>query len=805
MVERGNLLEKLEAENESLKQRLAQLEAVEVKLAGQRITRADLERIHRLMFDYGPFCYQSLDKSGCFLNVNQTWLEKVGYSREEVIGKRFDYFLAPDSAKNFLRNFPKLKSSGKVRGVEFELVRKDGNSLNMSLMGISGYDDAGSFQQTHCILQDVTEEKESLKKFNSFFYQNPCPMTVTILPERIFVDVNEAFLNSVGYTRNEVIGKTSAELGLFVDEDAVKRMVGQLRTNGSVKKMEMSVRSKKGDVLYGLFSGETIKIKGKTYLLSAMLGITKIKRLQEELRRSEEKFRKLTETAPDWIWEMDLDGKVLYSNPAVEQVTGYKAEDLINKMAPEFIHSDSIGDLKTLISKCIRTRSGWHGHIGYWIHKDGTIRVLEAGGVPLLDENNRVTGFRGIARDITERKQLELEKLDVQQKLLHAQKLESLVVMAGGIAHDFNNLLMGIMGNLELVISDPNIDPVIRQRLESALTASERSAELSTKMLIYSGSGAHIPADIDLKKLLSEMKPDLEQSLTGSATLHMNIDNDLPSVRGEAGHIKRLITNLVTNAWEALGDLPGHITVTASYMDCDESYLSQSSFKATPIPGKYVYIQVSDDGCGMEDEAVEKIFDPFFTTKFWGRGLGMSEVLGMVKGHGGTIHVESSVGRGTTVRVLLPAAAEHVRPIPAKKGVEAHEDLRAQSSSDKKTILVIDDEDLVRDMVMARLDILGYESLAAVDGEQGVEIYKRRINEIDMVLMDFMMPRMNGVEAFEQLLKIDPNVKVILSSGYTEETLGKMFVDRKPDGILHKPYGLDTLKQHLDRILSPDN
>ena len=805
MVERGNLLEKLEAENESLKQRLAQLETLETSLAQREKDLSELQRRNRLLFENGPLSYQSLDKNGCFLDVNQTWLEKVGYSRKDVIGKRFDYFLAPDSAKNFIEKFPLLKSSGKVSGVEFEIVRKDGSILNMTLMGIIGCDDAGSFQQTHCILQDITAERESLKKFNSFFYQNPCPMTVTTLPERIFVDVNEAFLNSVGYTREEVIGKTSTDLDLFINQDSVNKMIDQLRTTGSVKKIEMSVRSRNGDVLYGLFFGETIKIKGKTYLLSAMLGITEIKRLQDELRRSEEKFRKLTETAPDWIWEMNLDGKVLYSNPAVEQVTGYKAEDLINKMVPEFIHPDNIGDLKTLISKCIRTRSGWHGHIGYWIHKDGSIRVLEAGGVPLLDENNGVIGFRGIARDITERKQLELEKLEVQQKLLHAQKLESLVVMAGGIAHDFNNLLMGIMGNLELVMSDPYIDPVTRQRLESALRASERSAELSTKMLIYSGSGAHIPADIDLKKLLSEMKPDLEQSLTGSATLHMNIDNDLPSIRGDAGHIKRLITNLVTNAWEALGDLPGHITVTASYMDCDESYLSQSSFKATPIPGKYVYIQVSDDGCGMEDEAVERIFDPFFTTKFWGRGLGMSEVLGMVKGHGGAIHVESSVGRGTTVRVLLPAAAEHVRAIPAKKGVEAHEALTSQSSSAKKTILVLDDEDLVRDMVMERLDILGYESLAAVDGEQGVEIYKRRINEIDMVLMDFMMPRMNGVEAFEQLLKIDPNVKVILSSGYTEETVGKMFADRKPDGILHKPYGLDTLKQHLDRILSPGN
>ena len=1061
MIDHGATLEKLKAENDSLRQRISELESLEIKLAAQEKTLAEMQRKNSMLFEDGPLSYQSLDASGCFLDVNQTWLEKAGYSLEEVIGKRFDDFLAPDSAKTFLKNFPLFKSEGKVSGVEFEIVKKDGSTLNMILMGVIASDEAGNFQQTHCLLQDVTKERASLDMFNSFFYKNPCPMTVTILPGRTFVDVNQAFLDAIGYTRAEVIGKTSAELGLFVDEDEVKKMVDQLRTTGSVKKMEMTVRSRSGDVLYGLFSGEAIKIHGQTYFLSAMLGITEIKRLEKELRRSEEKyrqitetsqdwiwsfdvhenytysniavdsllgykpneligmnffelihpddhhlgravledcveqkrgwrnvivrqlhrdgsvlmfessaapiigqdgelegfigidrdvtervklqaearkkaelpklmlekislpigvsigvsqhadylnqkwtdlfgytlddipnvaawwdlaypeatyrdrvssewnkrvqnamenkaeiepmitsvcckdgtertiewhvnstgdwnivhgvdltdhkrmerelrlsrekFRELTETAPDWIWEVGIDGRVLYSNPAVEQVTGYRAEELMDRMAPEFIHPDNLGELKALISKCIKTRSGWHGHIGYWIHKDGSIRVLEAGGVPLLDENNRVTGFRGIARDITERKQLELEKLEVQQKLLHAQKLESLVVMAGGIAHDFNNLLMGIMGNIELVMSDSNIDPMMRRRLESALKASERSAELSTKMLIYSGSGAYIPADIDLKKLLSEMTGELEFLLPKSATLNIDIDEKLPLIRGEVGHIKRLITNLATNASEALGDLPGHVVISVSSMDCDEPFLSQSRFRENPVPGKYVCVEVSDTGCGMEEDVIQKLFDPFFTTKFWGRGLGMSEVLGVVKGHGGAIHVDSSVGQGTTVRVLLPAVAEHVKSHPASTMDAPPQYETPESATHRKTILVIDDEDMVREMVTERLDILGYKSLTAVDGEQGVQVYKDRFNEIDLVLMDFMMPRMNGVEAFERLLEIDPDVKVILSSGYAEDTVNSMCGDRKPSGILQKPYRIEILREELGRILSIDN
>ena len=1061
MIERADAVEKLEAENESLRQRIAELESVEFKLAIQEKTLTELEKKNRMLFEDGPLSYQSLDVNGCFLDVNETWLQKVGYSREEVIGKRFDCFLAPDSAKNFLTNFPILKSSGKVSGVEFEIMKKDGSTLNMTLMGIIGCDDSGNFQRTHCLLQDLTRERESLKMFNTFFYKNPCPMTVTILPERTFFDVNDAFLNSVGYTRDEVLGKTSAELGFFLDEDSVKKMADQLKTTGSVKKMEMRVRSRTGDVLYGLFSGEVIKIQGQAYFLAAMLGITEIKRLEKELRKSEQKyrqitetspdwmwsfdvhgnytysnvtveslmgykpdeligmnalelvhpddrqlarailddgvkqkrgwrnivvrqihrngtvltfessavpvigqneelegfsgydrdvtermmlqaeaskkaelpklmlenislpigvsngvlqhadylnqkwtdlfgyalddmssvaawwdlaypdetyrnqvssewnsrienaienrseiepmitrvrcrdgsdrtiewhvnstgdwnvvhgvdltdhkrmerelrlsedkFRKLTETAPDWIWEMDLDGRVLYSNPAVEQVTGYKAEELINRMAPEFIHPDNLGDLMTLIGKCIKTRSGWHNQIGYWIHKDGSIRVLEAGGVPLLDENNRVTGFRGIARDISERKKLELERLEVQQKLLHAQKLESLAVMAGGIAHDFNNLLMGIMGNLELAISDRNLDPMIRGRLESALKASERSAELSTKMLIYSGSGAYIPRDIDLKKLLSEMKDELESLIPGSSSLYINVDDNLPLIRGEEGHVRRLVTNLATNAVEALGDLPGHVIISTSSMECDESYLSRSRFKENPVPGKYVCLEVTDTGCGMEEDVIQKLFDPFFTTKFWGRGLGMSEVMGVVKGRGGAIHVESSVGQGTTVRVLFPVASGQVKSTPVPTIGAPSGGVKAASSPHRKTILVIDDEDLVRDMVTERLDFLGYKSITAVDGQHGAEVYKDRLNEIDLVILDFMMPRMNGVEAFSKLLEIDQDVKVILSTGYTEDTVSAMFGDRKPASILHKPYRIEILKQELERILSSDD
>lgn len=1031
-----------------------QIKSLEQTIAKQQKVIDELERRHQILFEDGPLNYQSLDGNGCFVDVNRKWLATGGYSKDEVIGKRFDQFLTPDSREIFLKNFPKFKASGKVSGVEFEILKKDGSTAVMNLVGAVGYDHDSQFTRTHCLMQDLTSELESLKKFNSFFYLNPCPMTVTSLPERTFLEVNEAFLSTLGYSREEVIGKSSQDLGLFVDQAAIAQMVDKMRTTGSVKKMEMRVRSKDGQLLYGLFSGESINIRGKQYFLSAMLGITELKRLERELRQSEEKFRlitetspswiwsfdsqafftysnpavndvlgyhpdeivgssafdlihandhlrirrllddclkyrrgwknieirylhkdgsvitfessgspivgrdgqvegfsavdrdvsernlaqekarkanqflklivetislpiglssgalqqadylnpkwsslfgytrddmptvsdwwplaypdedyrsqvalewnrrvkqailnrseiepmvttvrckdgfdriiewhvistgewnvvhgvdltehkrlekelrlseekyrQLTETAPDWIWEIDLDGKVLYSNPSAKQLTGYTSEELTGRMASDFIHHDNIEDLKKLIHNCIIQRSGWHNHEGYWIHKDGSIRVFEAGAVPLLDENNKVIAFRGIARDISERKKLETERLQVQQQLLHNQKLESLSIMAGGIAHDFNNILMGIMGNLELTLDQENFDQKTRRQIETAMLGAERAAKLSGQMLVYSGCQLFLPKNVCLRKLLVDLKPELQKVVSQTTTLIYDISDDFLQIRGEANKVQRLITNLVVNGSEALGDIPGTVSVSVSQIECDQTILSQSVLEEKPSPGSFISITVSDTGCGMEAETLQKLFDPFFTTKFWGRGLGMPEIIGVVRSHGGAIIVQSSVGHGSRIQVLFPKAKEDT--ITPEGIITPQADESATHPSQRKTVLVVDDEDLVRSMITDRLDLLGYDTIVAVDGEQCIREFKTHIDRIDLVLLDFMMPGMNGVEVFEELITVEPNVKVILSTGYATEEVTSMFSGRKPDAVIHKPYSLQDLKEELNRI-----
>jgi signal transduction histidine kinase len=436
----------------------------------------------------------------------------------------------------------------------------------------------------------------------------------------------------------------------------------------------------------------------------------------------------------------------------------------------------------------------------------GEVRTVQVHSSP-IDHNGELVLF-SIIHDITESKRLEAERLEMERKLLHAQKLESLGVMAGGIAHDFNNLLMAILGNLEFALTDLGLGAKGKKAIENAIQASERSAELSHQMLIYSGKLFYVPKDLDLGELAFKLAHENEYLFNSvipkTTTLNYKINKGLPLIRGDADQIQRVITNLVINASESIGANAGEVTLGTGIMDCDESYLSLSRYEERPEPGEFVFLEVTDTGCGMDAETQHKLFDPFFTTKFWGRGLGMAELIGIVKGHHGAIMVDSEVGNGTTIRVLFPVPKDaQALPVQIIDIIET-ESPASDSVGRRKTILLVEDEELVRGMILGRLELLGYDTIAAVDGVEGVRIFRERLNEIDLVLLDFVMPRMNGVEAFEELIRIKPDVKVILSSGYAEEVVLQRFPGPQPAGILHKPYKLEVLKDELDRVLGTD-
>lgn len=387
----------------------------------------------------------------------------------------------------------------------------------------------------------------------------------------------------------------------------------------------------------------------------------------------------------------------------------------------------------------------------------------------------------------------ELKRL--QQEMLQAQKLEGLGVLAGGIAHDFNNLLMGILGYAELALLECDAGTKLRRDVERIQTSAQRAAELTKLMLAYSGRGSFDVHPQDLSKLVEEMTSLLEVAASKNVTLIRNFATDIPAVVADATQLRQIVMNLITNASEAIGERAGKVTISTGVVMCDEEYFHRAAPSPRLNPGVYVYLDVEDNGCGMSRETLDRIFDPFFTTKFTGRGLGLSAMQGIVRGHGGGIVVTSELGQGTTFRVLLP---------PSDKPAVAPSDRRIRMGDWKGsgTILIVDDEENVREPTKFMLSRFGFTVLTAEDGLQALEIFRNRSLEINCVLLDMTMPRLSGLETFRMMREIRNDIPVVLTSGFSAEDAFQKFQEPGLAGFLQKPYRLKELRSRLEEIFT---
>jgi nitrogen-specific signal transduction histidine kinase/CheY-like chemotaxis protein len=396
-------------------------------------------------------------------------------------------------------------------------------------------------------------------------------------------------------------------------------------------------------------------------------------------------------------------------------------------------------------------------------------------------------------RDITEKRKAEEEKRKLEQQLQHAQKLESLGVLAGGIAHDFNNILTGILGYADLTLLDLSPVSPARDSVQQIVIAARRAADLTKQMLAYSGKGKFLVKPLQISSIVQEMSHLLEVSISKKCILKYNFSKDLPLVEGDATQLRQVIMNLIINASDSIGDHSGAISLNTGIMYCDKDYLFENYINENIPEGYYIYLEVADTGCGMSRDIQDKIFDPFFTTKFTGRGLGLAAVLGIVRSHHGCIKIYSEPGRGTNFKVLFPALKSDVKELETKKSEE-------KVWHGKGTTLVIDDEKTVRTVAKAILNKLGFTVLTADDGLQGLKAFKNNIDEIGAVLLDMTMPNMNGEDTFRELRRISPNIQVILSSGYNELEAISRFPGQGLAGFIQKPYRVDELVKVLRKV-----
>jgi len=547
-------------------------------------------------------------------------------------------------------------------------------------------------------------------------------------------------------------------------------------------------------------------VKTVAELANTCWDIVARKRAEEALRDSEEKFRTFVEGTDDLIVRIDRDGEFSYVNQVSQAVFGLPPEECVGLSALAFVHEDDLIRTQTALARWVEAGTRSAKFENRQISRSGDVHDMLWTFNMHYDDNGELMAVNGIASDITERKKNEEQRLILQHQVQHAQKLESLGVLAGGIAHDFNNLLMSILGNADLAMETLDLQASARGNIAEIMKASRRAADLARQMLAYSGKGKFVIEPIRLDELVREMGHLLEVSISKKAIIRYNFTEDLPPTDCDGTQIRQVIMNLITNASEAIADKSGVISLSTGVMDCDRAYLDNMNATVRaglpePLsPGRYVFIEVADTGCGMDAETIERIFDPFFTTKFTGRGLGMAAVLGIVHGHNGAVQIYSEPGSGTTFKVLFPVS-KSLENAAEPQGQAADQD---QPWRGQGTILIADDEESVCNVGRQMLTRMGFEVLTASDGREAVDTFRDHADEIVCILLDLTMPHLDGEQAFGELRRIRPDVRVILCSGYNEQDATQRFLGKGLAGFIQKPYNMTELREKLTGLMPGD-
>ncbi len=749
----------------------------------------------------------STDTQGRVVGMNPVAENLTGFATPQALGRPLTeiiYLIDGRTGEPAIDPVRQVLETGRTVGLasHLALIASDGTEYQIADSASPIRDSDGAMTGVVLVFRDQTEEyamRQRLRKMAFLVESAASPIVMADLGGRLN-HVNAAFLKAWGYQHeDQVLGRHITEFWNIADR--MEGILQALREAGETSDEAEAIR-RDGSVFTVEVSASMVRDdRGQPVaMMSTSLDITERRQAEEELRESEFFLQKTQKVARLGGWKLNPEIDFLAWTEGVYDIIEVPRDNKPGfQEGLKYFVEECVQDLKDRIQRCydhgdpfvleceLITETGKR----LWTEVRGVARVVEG----------KTAYVYGTFQDISERRRDEEERLSLERQVQHAQKLESLGVLAGCIAHDFNNILMSILGYASLTQAKLKPHSPVGENILKIERASRRAADLAQQMLAYSGKGRFVIEPIDLAEFVEEMAHLLEVSISKKVWLEYNFA-DSPTFDGDATQIRQVIMNLITNASEAIGSESGVISLSTGAMDCGISH-SLDNRVTEPLPaGKYVYLEVTDTGCGMSAETIGKVFDPFFTTKVAGRGLGMSAVLGIVRGHKGAIQIDSEIGKGTTFRVRFPANFQREQDrglTQVKRGTG--EDLPVPDFSG--TILIADDEESVCVVCKDMLEDLGFSVLTAPDGRAALKVFREHANEIICVLLDYTMPHMDGEETFRELRLISPDIKIILCSGYNlRKDVTPGFAEGGWSGFLQKPYSITELKEKLLAVSS---